>query len=107
MFTWCSLDFPMAFGHCEKKKRKIIKQALHLRPLPASTLVKIHSSSSEISDVQINKINTGCFQIDLILFGVYKGFHLHNIFFFQPRSNECNYKQGGDWDENAFEPFAM
>lgn len=107
MFTWHSLDFPVAFGHCKKKKSKRTKQALHLRPSPASTLVKIHSSSGEISDVQINKINTRCFQIDLILFWVYKGFRLHIIFFFQPWSNECNHKQGGDWGKNAFGPFAM
>lgn len=66
----------------KRRKRKRIKQALNLRPLPASALVKIHSSVSEISDMHINKINTGCFQIDLILFWVGRGFHLHNIFFF-------------------------
>lgn len=82
LFTLCSLDFSVAFGHCEKKKRKRIMQALNLRPLPASALVKIHSSPSEISDTHINKINTGCFQINLILFWVGRVFHLHNIFFF-------------------------
>lgn len=79
--TLCSFEFPVAFGHCEKKKRKRIKQALNLRPLPASALVKIHSSPSEISDTHINKINTRCFQIDLILFWVGRGFHLHSVFF--------------------------
>ena len=82
LFTLCSLDFSVAFGHYEMKKRKRIRQSLNLGPLPASALVKIHSSPSEISNRHINKINTGCFQIDLILFWVGGGFHLHNIFFF-------------------------
>jgi len=63
LFTLCSLNFSVAFGHCEKKKRKIIKQALNLRPLPASALVKIHSRPGEISHKHINKINTRCSQI--------------------------------------------
>lgn len=85
LFTLCSLNFSVAFGHCEKKKKEKkerIKQALNLRPLSASVLVKIHSSPSEISDTNINKINIGCFQIDLMLFWVGRGFHLHNNFFF-------------------------
>lgn len=106
LFTLCSLSSSVAFGHCVRKKERVrIKQALNLRPYPASALVKIRNSPSEISNMHTNKINAGCFQTDLILFQVGRGFHLHNIFFIQPQSKECNHKQGGDWDENAFELF--
>lgn len=82
LFALCFLSFLVAFGHCGRKKERIrIKQALNLRPYSASALVKIRNSPREISNMHTNKINAGCFQIDLILFWVGRGFHLNNIFF--------------------------
>lgn len=83
----------MAFGRHDKKKRNRIKHALSLRLLPASALVKMHSSPSEISHTHINSIKSGCFQIDLILFWVGGGFHLHNTFFYSLRAMNATTNQ--------------